>query len=434
MVTLFLIPKTVHATQTVDYTEYKVGDEITVWLDSAKTKSAKFRIIKNSAAGRDTRQPDGKITPNEKAAYQWVTAIYEGTVGESIYGVASDTDLSYEHSILRANVVKTTKSWETPKDIRLLTLSDLHSLVGSTDESTVTSALKETYPWILLDKIYWLGDDAFRDRIYKIDGTSKEANVAQAMTQTGIIFRFEESDSRYIRPVITIHKGFVEGGMICTCEDCEEPKTCPNKPEISIQACLDSGKSESVCIEELCKEKPAPKTCPNKPEISIQACLDSGKSESVCIEELCKEKPAPKTCPNKPEISIQACLDSGKSESVCIEELCKEKPAPKTCPDKPEISIQACLDSGKSELVCIKELCTDQPTKKVCPNDPTINIQPCIDSGKSEETCIKEKCTVPEKPDNPKTGTYISIGVLFCGIMAGVTYFIINRKKYFTKI
>ena len=399
MVTLFLIPKTVHATQTVDYTEYKVGDEITVWLDSAKTKSAKFRIIKNSAAGRDTRQPDGKITPNEKAAYQWVTAIYEGTVGESIYGVASDTDLSYEHSILRANVVKTTKSWETPKDIRLLTLSDLHSLVGSTDESTVTSALKETYPWILLDKIYWLGDDAFRDRIYKIDGTSKEANVAQAMTQTGIIYRFEESDSRYIRPVITIHKGFVEGGMICTCEDCEEPKTCPNKPEIS-----------------------------------IQACLDSGKSESVCIEELCKEKPAPKTCPNKPEISIQACLDSGKSESVCIEELCKEKPAPKTCPDKPEISIQACLDSGKSELVCIKELCTDQPTKKVCPNDPTINIQPCIDSGKSEETCIKEKCTVPEKPDNPKTGTYISIGVLFCGIMAGVTYFIINRKKYFTKI
>ena len=362
VVALFLIPRGVSATQTVDYKDFKVGDEITVWLDAAKTRSAKFRIIKDSASGRDTRQPDGQITPNEKAAYQWVTAIYEGTVGESIYGVASDADLSYEHSTLRPNVVVATKDWKTPKDIRLLTLNDLYSIVGSSDSATVTTALKKRYPWLLLDKMYWLGDDAFRGTVYMADGTSKEANVARVMTPVGLIFELEENDTQYIRPVITIHKGFVEGGMICTCEDCD-PKVCPNKPSISIQACLDEGKSEEVCIEELCKDKPEPKVCPNKPSISIQACLDSGKSEEVCIEELCKDKPTP----------------------------------------------------------------------KVCPNDPKINIQDCIDSGKSEETCIKEKCT-PEKPDNPKTGTYISIGILICGVVAGFVYFLINKRKYFTKI
>ncbi len=328
MVALFFIPKGVSATQTVDYKEFKIGEEITVWLDSAKTKSAKFRIIENSASGRDKKQPDGQITPNEKAAYQWVTAIYEGTVGKSIYGVASDTDLSYEHSTLRPNVVIATKDWKTPKDIRLLTLNDLYSMVGSTNISDVESALEERYPWLLLEQIYWLGDDAFRDTIYNMDGTSKETNVARAITPVSVIFRSETTNSRYIRPVITIHKGFVEGGMICTCEDCDDPKVCPNKPSISIQGCIDSGKSEEVCIEELCKDKPTP---------------------------------------------------------------------------------------------------------KVCPNDPKISIQDCIDTGKSEEICIKEKCT-PEKPDNPKTGTYISIGILICSIVAGFVYFLINKKKYFTKI
>ena len=400
MVTLFLVPRGVNATQTVDYKEYKVGDEITVWLDVAKTKTAKFRVIANSAAGRDTKQPDGKITPNKNATYQWVTAIYEGTVGESAYRVASEDDLTYEHSALRPNLVAATKDWKTPDDIRLLTLNDLATLLGNSVPTYISTHLKDRYPWMVSSTSYWLEKDAFKVSEQVVEGTTtttKSVIVAYAITPAGLLDQVNETTKAGIRPVITIHKGFVEGGMICTCEDCD-PKVCPNKPEISIQACLDEGNSESVCIERLCKDKEEPKVCPNKPEISIQACLDEGNSESVCIEKLCKDKEEPKVCPNKPEISIQACLDEGNSESVCIEKLCKGKEKPKVCPNKPEIS-----------------------------------IQDCIDAGKSEEVCIKEKCADP-KPDNPKTGAYISIGVLLCGAIAGVVYFIINKKKYFSKI
>ena len=333
MVALFFIPKGVSATQTVDYKEFKVGDEITVWLDAAKTKSAKFRVIENTAAGRETKQPDGEITPNKKAAYQWVTAVYQGTVGESAYGVASEDDLKYETSLLRPNLVVATKNWKTPEDIRLLTLTDLASLAGNADPHYISTHLKTKYPWMVLDKSYWLGNDAFVDQVQVMEGnsiTTREVIVAWGVNTQGVVSGIDENTKLGIRPVITIHKGFVEGGMICTCEDCDIPE--------------------------------------------------------------------PKFCPNKPSISIQGCIDSGKSEEVCIEELCKDKTTP-----------------------------------KVCPNDPKISIQDCIDTGKSEEICIKEKCT-PEKPDNPKTGTYISIGILICSIVAGFVYFLINKKKYFTKI
>ncbi len=308
-VALFL-PKGVNASQTVNYTEYKVGDEITVWLDEAKTKTAKFRVIASSAAGKDVGQPDGKINPNPNADYQYVTAIYEKTVGDSLYGVASATDLSYASSVLRAQLVLATKDlgWDTPNEIRLLTQNDLSSLMNSSVPTYISSHLKERYPWMVLDKPYWLQEDAYKDTEQVISGmhlVSQEITVAWQISETGAYKSVKENILAGIRPVIKIHKGFVDGGAICNCEDCEEPpkeeKFCPNDSKISIQACIDGGEKEEVCIQKLCPKAEPPKEekfCPNDSKVSIQTCIDNGEKEEVCIQKLCpgtKKPDNPKT-------------------------------------------------------------------------------------------------------------------------------------------
>ncbi len=256
LVTLCFLPNMVSATQSVYYNSYKIGDEIIVTLDEEGKVKGKFRVIEASKEGNETNLPDD-WKPNENADYQYVTAIYEETLGESFYTL-DENKLTYASSLAHSNLVVNAKDagWINYKEIRLLTKTDLNTIGASLS----SSELKEKYPWLYLSKSYWVGENAF---VQTMGGTC-DVNGECSSTTTTFAYAFYKNgievnrvDAKLsLRPVIKIHKGFVEGGMICNCEDCiEEPtleKYCPNDSKISIQTCLDNGTTEEECIKKLC--------------------------------------------------------------------------------------------------------------------------------------------------------------------------------------
>lgn len=272
---VLLLPSMVSAKETIYFKPYQVGDEITVTLDKDGKVKGKFRVIEASPEGE---QKDVEEFIKGKEAYEYVTAIYEGTVGESAF--TSGKKVNYEGSLVRSNlVIKTTNlGWINYEEIRLLTRQDL-TRIGVENGKVVS-------PWLIANAPYWLGEDM---------NDSLESYMVDA---NGNIVLKNAKELANIRPVIKIHKGFVEGGMICNCEDCTTTeKYCPNDPSMSIQSCIDSGKSESFCIMTLCNKK-QDKVCPNDKKINIQGCIDEGKSEEDCIKKLCpntEEVENPKT-------------------------------------------------------------------------------------------------------------------------------------------
>lgn len=300
-----LLPSIVHA-QTIDYTGYKVGDVITVSLDEQNGKiKAKFRVIEDTSAGRDTNVPNNVDFIKKDAPYQYVTAIYEGTIGDSVYAKTPASQVAFDSSNLKANLIVKTKDlgWVTPEEIRLLKQSDLSSMLNTSVPTLLSVLIKQKYPWLVLDQSYWLGNDGYAKITGDACATSATGaacnptteNVANVINASGHYTTLGQASTAKMRPVIKIHKGFVDGGMVCVCKDCDEPE-------------------------------------------------------------------------------------------------------------------------------------------KYCPNDTTISIQFCIDGGAKESDCIKKLCPGTNKPDNPKTGTYISIGILLGTIGLIMIYFIVNRKKYFRKI
>lgn len=360
MATLCFIPK-VAASHTVKYKEYKIGDEITVSLDKqGGTIKGKFYVIASSAAGEE-KSDTLEIKQDPSKAYQYVTAIYDGTIGESVYAENPSSSIAFANSNLLSNLVVTAtdKGWVTPRDnkkggeLRLLTSDDIQGLFGKKNPSA--SEMKK-YSWLSLGTPYWLGD-AGQKGVVQATCTSgsdeydcsKEENAAKVIDNVTIQW-YKQDGTAGIRPVIKIHKGFIDGGVECM----TGPVVVPD---------------------------PEPEPTPT---------------------------PKPETCPGKPSISIQSCIDSGKDKDVCIEELCKDKPI--VPPDIP-----------------VKE-------EKFCPNDKKISIQSCIDGGAKESDCISKLCPGGKKPENPKTGTYISFGILLSAMVAGFGYLLINKKKYFRKI
>ncbi len=275
LIALCFLPNMVSATQSVYYNSYKVGDEITVTLDKDGKVKAKFRVIEASKEGNETNVPDDYVKGT--ADYQYVTAIYEGIIGNSIYADTSE-EITYEDSVARSNLVIQAKDagWINYESIRLLTDEDIHSMIKSLSTEAQTAiygvnyskvtnsrsanveALKEYLPFLFLDSSYWLGEDTVYTTYCPTGQGCAQVlrNYGTAFSSTGFDI-LTVGNSLGLRPVIKIHKGFVEGGMVCNCEDCvaEEPtveKYCPNDSKISIQACLDEGTSEENCIKKLC--------------------------------------------------------------------------------------------------------------------------------------------------------------------------------------
>lgn len=392
VIALLVVPSIVSAKETIYFKNFKIGDEINVTLSSDEKVKGKFIVIETSPEGE---QKNVEKFEKGTEAYEYVTAVYVGNIGESSFG--STAGVTYEKSRARSNLVikAVNANWDTYEEIRLLTVDDLGRIGAAGSESART-------------KIYgqaplWLGENAIGD----------EASLLRA---TGIATAPISTKANLV-PVIRVHKGWVQGAMICNCEDClVGEKYCPADPTISIQACIDSGKSENACIMQLCT-KPE-KVCPKDPSIKIQACIDGGMSEEDCVKKLCN-----KVCPSDPKISIQSCIDGGKGEAECVKELC-----PKVCPNDPSMNIQECIDGGMSEEDCVKKLCN-----KVCPNDSSINIQGCINGGMSEEACIKKLCPGGENVENPKTGAYLTLG-LGTILFLVASYLLSTKKNYFSKV
>jgi hypothetical protein len=291
---LVLLPTLASAKETIYFQDYNVGDEITVTLDADGKIKGKFIVVEASPEG-EQKNVESFVKGNE--AFEYVTAMYVGTLGSSPF--TSGKEVTYTSSVARSSLVinATDAGWTNYEEIRLLTLADLKN-IGISDNKVSASYLLTYAP-------YWLGED--------MQGTS-----AYSVLKDGTVGLTLATDTKNIIPVIRIHKGWVEDGMICNCDDCmTDKKYCPNDSTISIQDCIDSGKSESVCIMQLCTKEV--KYCPADKTISIQECLDEGNSEEACVEKLC---PQDKVCPNDSSIDIQTCIDSGKSEEDCIKNLC----------------------------------------------------------------------------------------------------------------
>lgn len=274
LIAVLVLPNMVSAKENIYFKAYKVGDEITVTLDKDGKVKAKFTVIEATPEGEQKGVEEFK---KGTESYEYVTAIYNGTILESQF--TSGKTVDYKKSLANSNlVINTTDSgWINYESLRLLTLKDLENLGMKNN--------KVSLEWLLTNTPYWLGEDMQGENAYTVD---KDGNVSLV---SGI-------SKAQIRPVIKIHKGFVEGAMICNCDDCvENERYCPNDPKISIQACIDSGKTESFCILTLCQkeeikedektEEKVDKVCPNDSKINIQNCIDEGKSEEACIKKLC---------------------------------------------------------------------------------------------------------------------------------------------------
>ncbi len=276
---LFLIPGTVIAEENVYYRGYRIGDEITVTLDKAGKVKSKFIVIKKSDGKLDEKGTNK--TKLEAENYQFVTAIYYDTIGTSVFtNNYSDTSVNDSKAYINLLTMLKMNGWENYQNVRLFTRADLTSMIstlpvknqneiyGRNKECTVNScpilpvgvmnmeSVKKYLPFIFLDTSYWIGESSYManadcgDSDYCIAVMENYANV---MSSDGFD-KLKASSTASLRPVITIHKSYIDNGIILNCVDCEiEDRACPDSPNISIQSCIDNGWTEEICIEQICQ-------------------------------------------------------------------------------------------------------------------------------------------------------------------------------------
>ena len=243
MISLLVAPSIIKAESVpYYYTPYKVGDAIIVYLNEAKSLTGTFRVIEASAQG--TESVEGEYQKGT-AEYQYVTAIYDGNLGLSKFAETQYSNVPYATSLAHTNLLIKSRDagWTTYESIRLLKPSEIVSGAA----------------WVKSNAPYWLDGIITSGMVPCPTGMSCTQSVSywqQIVNSEGIITTSLLSADNNLRPVIKIHKGFISGGMICNCDDCEvEEKVCPNDPTINIQACIDGGKTEAECITKLCPVK-----------------------------------------------------------------------------------------------------------------------------------------------------------------------------------
>lgn len=282
LLVMFLIPGIVNASEKVYYKGYKVGDEITVTLDKEGKIKEKFIVIKKSDA-KIEENSSSELDSEIKEDYYSVTAIYVGSVGNSIF-TNEYRATSFNDSKAYSNLLKEVEKlgWKNHKDVRLFTRNDLTSMIatlpvknqneiyGRDKECTKNSCpilpigvidmedVKKYLPFIFLDNSYWIGEGSFMANADCGDSdycVTVMVNYANVMSKNGFN-KLKASSNALLRPVITIHKSFIDGGVILNCEDCKvEDITCPDNPNISIQTCIENGFTEDECIKQICQDE-----------------------------------------------------------------------------------------------------------------------------------------------------------------------------------
>lgn len=306
LITLCFLPNIVNASQNITYNSYQVGDRITVTLDKDGKITENFIVIENSNAGILKNVADDYEEGSSPYSWQLVEAIYDGVLNgavpfsnENKYVTTKTPSMVLDQTIpatIPWNELKLrTSNWKNCLNIRLPLKYDINRIQSY---GKISSFITSKYFWLDEGFYRYAGEDcSTSDCLYYYQPMGYLTNVANINTT-------ESQTGAYIRPIIRISKRYIYGGTTSECIDCviEEPKVCPNDSNTSIQACLDSGKSESTCIIEICTKDEESKTdeivedtvatvnyCPNNSSIDITACILSGKTEDACIKELCHD-------------------------------------------------------------------------------------------------------------------------------------------------
>lgn len=167
------------------YSAYKRGDKIEVKLND--TTTGKFYVLADSDATNNS-----------------VTAVYETTLGSAVvYGATTN---GYDGSTAETTLKSLTSTW-TVKDIkvRLLTAEEIKTGINFSKDTSVDFT-EPTY--LVKQNNFWLGDVA-KDGEKSYPGIVNNWNTYSTITVAP-----EETTEAYIKPVITVSKEAVVGGVV----------------------------------------------------------------------------------------------------------------------------------------------------------------------------------------------------------------------------
>lgn len=183
------------------YSSYNKGDKITVNVNDSDKLD--FYVIENSGSDSDK-----------------VTAIYESTLGDPItYKPGTD---GYEGSSVQKKLNELTNSWSNVISKRLLKADEVIPGITDVELKKLTVEKFEEPSYLFSVKEYWVSDCLIEDKaIYTFTVECFSEAVGFGVLGVAIFDEYneEEPSTANIRPVITVSKKYVDGGVIIPEED-----------------------------------------------------------------------------------------------------------------------------------------------------------------------------------------------------------------------
>ena len=183
------------------YSSYNKGDKITVNVNDSDKLD--FYVIENSGSESDK-----------------VTAIYESTLGDPItYKPGTD---GYEGSSVQKKLNELTNSWSNVISKRLLKADEVIPGITDVELKKLTVEKFEEPSYLFSVKEYWVSDCLIEDKaIYTFTVECFSEAVGFGVLGVAIFDEYneEEPSTANIRPVITVSKKYVDGGVIIPEED-----------------------------------------------------------------------------------------------------------------------------------------------------------------------------------------------------------------------
>lgn len=186
------------------YSSYNKGDKITVNVNDSDKLD--FYVIENSGSDSDK-----------------VTAIYESTLGDPItYKVGTD---GYEGSSVQKKLNELTNSWSNVISKRLLKADEVIPGITDVELKKLTAEKFEEPSYLFSDKHYWVSDCLIEDKtvlVFDVEWFGEVAGFGVLGVAIPDGFVYDNPDApttANIRPVITVSKKYVDGGVIIPEED-----------------------------------------------------------------------------------------------------------------------------------------------------------------------------------------------------------------------
>lgn len=183
------------------YSSYNKGDKITVNVNDSDKLD--FYVIENSGSDSDK-----------------VTAIYESTLGDPItYKPGTD---GYEGSSVQKKLNELTNSWSNVISKRLLKADEVIPGITDVELKKLTAEKFEEPSYLFSVKEYWVSDCLIEDKttyVFTVECFSEAAGFGVLAFAVSDEYQEEKPSTANIRPVITVSKKYVDGGVIIPEED-----------------------------------------------------------------------------------------------------------------------------------------------------------------------------------------------------------------------